>query len=64
VTHDSITQETGPRLLGKAFNHDQDQAVPSLELLRHVPAEVLLPGHGEPFRGAPGEAIDQAIGRL
>lgn len=64
VTHDSITQDTGPRLLSEAFNHDQGQTIRSLEMLRKLPAEVLLPGHGEPFRGAPGEAIDQALARL
>ncbi len=64
VTHDSLTQETGPRLLGEAFNHDEAQTVKSLEILRGVDANLLLPGHGEPFRGSTSDAVDQALARL
>lgn len=61
VTHDSLTQKTGPRLLHKAFNHDQDQTVRSLDRLRTLEADILLPGHGEPFRGSPADAVDHAL---
>ncbi len=64
VTHDSLTQETGPRLLGEAFNHDQARTVESLETLRSIDANLLLPGHGEPFRGSPSDAVDQTLARL
>jgi glyoxylase-like metal-dependent hydrolase (beta-lactamase superfamily II) len=61
VTHDSLTQETGPRLLHEAFNHDQEETVRSLHRLRGLAADVLLPGHGEPFHGSPYDAVEQAL---
>lgn len=64
VTHDSLTQETGPRILHRAFNHDQAETVASLDLLRDVDAEVVLPGHGEPFHGSPADAVDQALAHI
>ncbi len=64
VTHDSLTLETGPRLKHRAFNHDQEQTIRSLDRLRDLPAELVLPGHGEPFHGSPADAVDQALARL
>jgi glyoxylase-like metal-dependent hydrolase (beta-lactamase superfamily II) len=64
VTHDSLTQETGPRLLHTAFNHDQDETVRSLERIRKLEADIILPGHGEPFHGSPSNAVDQALTRI
>lgn len=64
VTHDSLTQETGPRLLHRAFNHDQGETVSSLNRLRDLEANVILPGHGEPFHGSPADAVDQALTRI
>lgn len=61
VTHDSLTQEVGPRLLHHAFNHDQAQTIRSLDRIRGLAADVLLPGHGEPFHGSPDQAIEQAL---
>lgn len=64
VMHDSLTQEAGPRLLHHAFNHDQAQAVRSLSEFLELQADVLLPGHGEPYRGSPAEAVGQALARI
>jgi glyoxylase-like metal-dependent hydrolase (beta-lactamase superfamily II) len=64
VTHDSLTQETGPRLLHKAFNHDQAGAVRSLSRLLDVEADLLAPGHGDPFHGSPADAVEQAVAAL
>jgi len=44
VTLDALTLRTGPRLLSRAFNHDQAEAVRSLERLRPLQAEMVLPG--------------------
>ena len=64
VTHDSLTHAAGPRLLNDAFNHDQRQAVTSVEAFRTLEADVILPGHGPPFHGAPGDAVAQAMAAL
>ena len=62
--HDSLTQESGLRLLHPAFNHDEAQAFRSLSELRDLDAGVLLPGHDEPYRGSPASAIEQTLARL
>jgi glyoxylase-like metal-dependent hydrolase (beta-lactamase superfamily II) len=64
VTHDALTQETGPRILHEAFNHDQAETVRSLDRLRTLDANILLPGHGESFHGSPADAVDQALANI
>lgn len=64
VTHDSLTRETGPRVMHEAFNHDQAETVRSLDRLTAVDADILLPGHGPPFRGSPADAVEQARTRI
>jgi glyoxylase-like metal-dependent hydrolase (beta-lactamase superfamily II) len=64
ITQDSLTQAKGPRLLHEAFNHDQESAIRSLERFRNLSADTLLPGHGDPFRGSPADAVDQALAEL
>ncbi|CAN5243238.1 MBL fold metallo-hydrolase [soil metagenome] len=60
VTLDVLTREEGPRLLPDALNGDSGQARSSLAALEGLDADVILPGHGEPWRGAPAEAAAQA----
>jgi glyoxylase-like metal-dependent hydrolase (beta-lactamase superfamily II) len=57
VTEDSLTRVEGPRILNRLFNHDHRQAAGSLARLRGLEADVVLPGHGPPFRGSPAEAV-------
>jgi len=52
------TGETGPMV--HPFNQDPDQAIRSLDNLENVDADVLLPGHGAPWRGRISEAVSQA----
>jgi glyoxylase-like metal-dependent hydrolase (beta-lactamase superfamily II) len=52
------TGATGPML--HPFNEDREQAVRSLDILEKVDAEVLLPGHGEPWRGSVSDAVAAA----
>ncbi len=64
ITQDPLTRAIGPRLLHKAFNHDQAGAVRSLSRLLELEADVVAPGHGELFHGSPAEAVEQALAAL
>lgn len=60
VTHDELTDQSGPRLLCRQFQADAVQAAASLDRLRGLDAEVVLPGHGPPFVGTPAAAVAAA----
>jgi glyoxylase-like metal-dependent hydrolase (beta-lactamase superfamily II) len=49
------TGETGPRIA--PFTADATMALGSLERLEGVEASLVLPGHGEPWRGGIAEAV-------
>jgi glyoxylase-like metal-dependent hydrolase (beta-lactamase superfamily II) len=57
VTIDDLTGVVGPRVLCRAFTENSQQALASLDRLGRLAADVLLPGHGEPWRGAPSDAV-------
>ena len=54
--------DTGPML--HPFNENRDGAIESLAVLEKVDADVVAPGHGDPWRGAPSEAVRMARTRL
>jgi glyoxylase-like metal-dependent hydrolase (beta-lactamase superfamily II) len=56
------TGATGPML--HPFNEDPDQAVRSLDILEKIVADLLLPGHGAPWRGSVADAVSEARRRL
>jgi glyoxylase-like metal-dependent hydrolase (beta-lactamase superfamily II) len=60
VTLDLATGESGARLMPAAFNKDTARARDSLSVLAGARAEMVLPGHGEPWKGSLGEAIAAA----
>lgn len=60
VTRDPYTGATGPRTVAAAATKDPAQALASLDRLDGVEADVVLPGHGEPWRGGVSEAVRQA----
>jgi glyoxylase-like metal-dependent hydrolase (beta-lactamase superfamily II) len=60
VTYDGITGYHGPTVVSRAFTHDSRAALASLTALDTINAGLLLPGHGEPFTGAPADAAAQA----
>lgn len=62
VTYDGITGYHGPTVVSRAFTHDSRAALASLTTLDTINAGLLLPGHGEPFTGAPADAAAQARG--
>ena len=50
----------GPQMIRRQFNYDHDQAIESLDRFTDLAADVIVPGHGEPWRGHPREAVAQA----
>jgi glyoxylase-like metal-dependent hydrolase (beta-lactamase superfamily II) len=60
-----INGQRGPQLMPSALNTSNRECLESLDLLAGVEAQVLLPGHGEAWRGAPAEAAERAraVGR-
>jgi len=54
--------KTGPMI--HPFNEDRELAVRSLDALEPLRADVMLPGHGEPWQGSPGAAVAAARRRL
>jgi glyoxylase-like metal-dependent hydrolase (beta-lactamase superfamily II) len=64
VTGHPLAPRSGPQLLPRLFNHDEDGCVRSLAALGLLDTEVLLPGHGPVWRGSIREAADAAQARL
>lgn len=64
ITRNVLTGETGPQLSPDPFNDDTDEAARSLERIAGLDADVVLPGHGEPFHGSPAQATEIARERL
>jgi glyoxylase-like metal-dependent hydrolase (beta-lactamase superfamily II) len=60
VTGHPTTSRRGPQLLHRVFNHDQEGCVRSLGALALLETEVLVPGHGDLWRGPIRELADQA----
>jgi glyoxylase-like metal-dependent hydrolase (beta-lactamase superfamily II) len=60
VTLDAVTGATGARLAPAAFSSDPAGARASLARLEGLSAELILPGHGEPFHGTPAAAVAKA----
>jgi glyoxylase-like metal-dependent hydrolase (beta-lactamase superfamily II) len=61
MTEHAVGRDAGPQLLPSYFNTDTGLARRSLERLRPLPADVVVPGHGPAFRGAPAQAVELAL---
>lgn len=57
VTLDTASGRARPCILAGAFTHDLAQALDSLSKLESLKAEVMLPGHGEPWKGSVADAV-------
>lgn len=57
VTLNIVTGALGPRIMPGAFNRDSARALASLDRLAGIEADVVLPGHGEPWRDGVAEAV-------
>ena len=60
VTFDPYRRRRGPRLLVKGVNEDNEQARTSLDALAELNAQLLLPGHGEPWPDGVAAAVADA----
>jgi glyoxylase-like metal-dependent hydrolase (beta-lactamase superfamily II) len=58
-----ITGSRGPQLLPRAMNQSNEQALRSLDAIEPIDTEILLFGHGEPWRDGVGPAVEQARAR-
>ena len=63
VTGHPLLPHGGPQLLPGLFNHDQNGCVRSLGALGLLDTEVLLPGHGQVWRGSIRDAAETAARR-
>jgi glyoxylase-like metal-dependent hydrolase (beta-lactamase superfamily II) len=61
MTEHALATSSGPQMLPDFFNTNTSQARASLELLRPLNADVVLPGHGPAFHGTPNQAVDLAL---
>lgn len=59
ATHVVTTGEQGPRIA--PFCADRAAAIASLARLEPIEASLVLPGHGDPYAGAPREAVRLAL---
>lgn len=60
VTGHPLSGTTGPQLLPGFFSHDLPRTVRTLDAIAALDADQLAPGHGEPWGGAPSEAVELA----
>jgi glyoxylase-like metal-dependent hydrolase (beta-lactamase superfamily II) len=59
ATLNVLTRSRGPQLMPGPLNHDSTQARASLDVLAGLSGS-LLPGHGEPSRDSPADAVARA----
>lgn len=60
VTEHPLARFRGPQLLPSFFSHRPGDAVTTLETIATAPADLLVPGHGEPWSGDLQAAVAQA----
>jgi glyoxylase-like metal-dependent hydrolase (beta-lactamase superfamily II) len=57
ATRNPLTGRLGPQIMPSGLNSDTPQALRSLAALDGIAADVVLPGHGEPWTGGMAEAL-------
>jgi len=63
-TTNPITGDQRPQLMPRQTNVSNVDCVASLSRLEGLEAEVVLPGHGEPWHGSPARAVERARQKL
>ncbi|GAB3134792.1 MBL fold metallo-hydrolase [Tsukamurella serpentis] len=64
VTGHPLSGSTGPQLLPGFFSHDPAGTARTLDAIADLDADTIAPGHGEPWRGNPADAVAQARAAL
>jgi glyoxylase-like metal-dependent hydrolase (beta-lactamase superfamily II) len=59
-TENPLTGRIGPQIMPSGLNEDTDQALASLDALSGIDADLLLPGHGDPWTQGVAEAVRRA----
>jgi glyoxylase-like metal-dependent hydrolase (beta-lactamase superfamily II) len=57
ATRNPLTGRRGPQIGPDGLNRDSEQALRSLDALAGLPADLVLPGHGDPWDGGIAEAV-------
>ncbi len=60
ATMNLLRPGSGPQMLADVFHLDANQARRSLDAIVGLRADVLLPGHGRPWKGSPEDAVSMA----
>ena len=63
VTRNPLTGRRGPQIMPSGLNRDSRQALRSLDALAGTAADLILPGHGDPWEGEVSEAVRVARGQ-
>jgi len=57
VTRNPFTGRVGPQIMPAGLNEDSAGALRSLDAVANLPADTILPGHGDPWTGEMAEAV-------
>ncbi len=60
VTRNPLTGRRGPQIMPRALNRDSQQALGSLGKLENLAADLILPGHGDPWTQGVADAVQRA----
>ena len=60
ATENLLTGRLAPQIMPSGLNLDTAQALASLDALRGIDADLLLPGHGDPWTQGVAEAVQNA----
>lgn len=60
ITGHPTSNIVGPQLLSPLFDHSRADALAALDQLEQIDAEIVIPGHGSPYRGPVKEAAKLA----
>ena len=60
ATENPLTGRLGPQIMPSGLDTDTGRALASLDALRGIDADLLLPGHCDPWTGGVSEAVQRA----